>query len=405
MTATMTATVQRRLESIYRRVVFIVFCVTAWFAIPGTFWPHAVLDVLHIPVPRELVWAAFAFQLAFLVSMYTLPVLLDWRRYIFNAVLGGNCSHRFGHVLVDRLSPANRSIGGWHGLWRTHYGRSDSWIAVTHLVLRCYASSKFRGRESSMKSLPPKSAERLRTLCLRAGYLLLIVVALLGIVVWEKFYHEYPQQLPENDALAEFKYGSIGTEEAGGVPYWIWQILPQVFPEHLPGPGGYASLGMVWEAGSEMPVGFTKRRIGYDRVGINCAACHTGSYRLETPAGSSVTEVVAGAPATRLDVQGYLHFLSACAQDPRFNADNILGAIAYNHKLSALDKALYRYLLIPGTKKALQQQAEGARWQLSRPPWGAGRIDPFNPVKFGMLKMNPAADPTVGNSDMMLSGK
>ena len=43
----------------------------------------------------------------------------------------------------------------------------------------------------------------------------------------------------------------------------------------------------------------------------------------------------------------------------------------------------------------------GARWQLSRPPWGAGRIDPFNPVKFGMLKMNPAADPTVGNSDMM----
>ena len=252
-----------------------------------------------------------------------------------------------------------------------------------------------------MKSLPPQSAARLRTLCLRALYALLIVLALIGGLVWEKFFHEYPQTLPENDALAEFKYGSIGTEESGGVPYWIWQVLPQVFPEHLPGPGGYAALGMVWETGSEMPVGFTKRHIGYERVGINCAACHTGSYRLETPAGSSVTEVVPGAPATRLDVQGYLHFLSACARDPRFNADNILGAITYHHKLSALDTALYRYVLIPGTKKALQQQADDALWQLSRPPWGSGRIDPFNPVKFGMLKMNPAADPTVGNSDMM----
>lgn len=253
-----------------------------------------------------------------------------------------------------------------------------------------------------MKSLPPKTAAKIRTFWWRCLAVLLIGLALLGGLVWEKFFHQYPQTLPINDELAEFKYGSIGTEEAGGIPYWIWQVLPQVFPEHLPGPGGYASLGMVWEAGSEMPVGFTKRHIGYERVGINCAACHTGSYRLAMPGGgSTVTTVVPGAPAVRLDVQGYLQFLSACAQDPRFNADNILSAIAYNHKMSALDKVIYRYALIPGTKKALQQQATEAKWQQTRPPWGAGRIDPFNPVKFGMLKMDPAADPTVGNSDMM----
>lgn len=77
-----------KLESIYRLVVFAVFCLTAWFTIPGIFWPHAVLDVLGTPVPRELVWAGFAFQLVFLVSLYSLPVLIDWQRYLFNAVLG-----------------------------------------------------------------------------------------------------------------------------------------------------------------------------------------------------------------------------------------------------------------------------------------------------------------------------
>ena len=38
---------------------------------------------------------------------------------------------------------------------------------------------------------------------------------------------------------------------------------------------------------------------------------------------------------------------------------------------------------------------------LQRPVWGPGRIDPFNPVKFGMLGMDPTQDHTIGNSDMM----
>jgi hypothetical protein len=35
----------------------------------------------------------------------------------------------------------------------------------------------------------------------------------------------------------------------------------------------------------------------------------------------------------------------------------------------------------------------------SRPDWGRGRIDPFNPVKFGILRQ--PVDQTIGNSDMM----
>ena len=253
-----------------------------------------------------------------------------------------------------------------------------------------------------MKSLPPKAAKRFKIWCLRL--LLLTVVALIAIscYVWEKLYHVYPQEFSGEVANAEFKYGSIGVEEDGGIPYWIWVVLPRIFPEYLPSPGGYTSLGILWEPGSEMPVGFSKRRIGYERVGINCAICHTGSYRTLSEVGvRSNTEIVVGGPAIRFDPQGYVTFLSACANDARFNPETILKAIQYNTQLSWDDQQLYRYLLIPGTKKALLKQEKEGRWMSQRPPWGPGRIDPFNPVKFGMLGMDAKNDSTIGNSDML----
>ncbi len=101
-----------------------------------------------------------------------------------------------------------------------------------------------------------------------------------GYYGWYKFFREEPQ--PEwMTATPEmrFKYGSIGGERDAGIPYWIFYVLPRMFPEKLPGPGGYASLGVSWEQGKELPIGFTKKTIGFPRVGNNCAACHTTNYR------------------------------------------------------------------------------------------------------------------------------
>jgi hypothetical protein len=111
--------------------------------------------------------------------------------------------------------------------------------------------------------------------------------------------------------------------------------------------------------------------------------------------------LVTAGPANRFDPQGYLGFLSRCAQDPRFNADTLMQAIEYNVDMSWLDRELYRRLLIPATRKALQKQSQASVWMTSRPAWLHGRIDPFNPVKFAMLGMDPRKDGTVGNSDMM----
>ena len=100
---------------------------------------------------------------------------------------------------------------------------------------------------------------------LKITLLLLIVLGLIGAYVgWYKFFRD--EGIPEwitNDPDMRFKYGSIGAEHEVGLPYWIWYVIPRVFPDKFPGPGGYTSLGIQWEEGQEIPIGFTKRVIGF----------------------------------------------------------------------------------------------------------------------------------------------
>jgi len=224
--------------------------------------------------------------------------------------------------------------------------------------------------------------------------IVILLVGGVGYLAWYNLLREVPTyyESPEE----HFKYGSIGTENAEGIPYWIWFVLPRLFPEYLPGNGGYTSLGFTWEEGKETPVGISKKTIGFPRQGITCAVCHHSTYR-EKPEDKPT--IVLAAPSNKFDPQSFLRFTFACANDPRFTSDYILDGISYNHQFSWLEKQLYRYLIIPQTKKAIIKQQESYAWMDSRPNWGPGRIDPFNPFKFRNLGL--PIDDTIGNSDMM----
>jgi len=216
-----------------------------------------------------------------------------------------------------------------------------------------------------------------------------------GLFAYDRFFREEPAPFFASDE-EHFLYGSIGTEAEQGVPYWIWLVLPRVFPEHLPRPGGYASLGLLGVDGHEMPIGFSKVTVGFPRVGINCAVCHAASLRA-TP--TDPPTIYPAGPSHQTTEQQYLRFLFACASDPRFTADTLLAEIARNVTLSTIDSLLYRFVIIPGTKRALLQLQERDAWMRRNPDWGRGRIDPFNPVKFTTLKQ--PVDTTIGNSDMV----
>src|SRR3546814_19924716 len=94
-----------------------------------------------------------------------------------------------------------------------------------------------------------------------------------------------------------------------------------MFPEKLPGPGGYAAFGVAWEAGQELPVGFTKKVVGFPRVANTCATCHVASYRKRPDENPTF---VVGGPNHTLNLAAFFRFLVDCAKDPRFNADNIM---------------------------------------------------------------------------------
>jgi hypothetical protein len=224
---------------------------------------------------------------------------------------------------------------------------------------------------------------------------LLALAAVIAYGAWYKLFREVDQRFAQTSE--QFAYGSIGSESAEGIPYEIWRVLPEMFPKYLPGPGGYTSLGFFQEKGRETPVGFTKKTVGFPRVSFNCAACHSATFRT---ARNGPRRLVLTAPATTADPQGYIRFLIAAGADPRFTPDNVLKAIARHTKLSWIDRQLYRYVIIPRTRDALREQKRRFRWTNPRPDWGPGRIDPFNPVKFHQLGIDPAEDHTIGNSDM-----
>lgn len=146
---------------------------------------------------------------------------------------------------------------------------------------------------------------RKRSLMRKLSIVLAVVIvltAVAGVIGWYKLFRELPQPdwvtaTPE----MRFKYGSIGGEHDAGIPYWLVMVLPRMFPEYLPGQGGYASLGVPWEQGQELPVGFTKKVIGFPRVANNCAVCHTATFRKKE--NENPTFVVAG-PGHTTNVEG-----------------------------------------------------------------------------------------------------
>lgn len=240
---------------------------------------------------------------------------------------------------------------------------------------------------------PPTSVEIYERRRVRIA---LIIVAVTIVAVAAYFYWSFhPNHPVEYAEITEhFKYGSIGSEPANGIPYWIFKVMPDMFPERLPGQG-YASLGLIEEPGRDLPIGFSKRRVIIDRVGLNCAVCHSGTVR-ETPGSQPI--VILGMPAHRLELENYIRFLTAAALDPRFTTDNVMTFIEARTKLGPVERFIYR-MSIPLTREALIEQGARLEFINKRPDWGPGRVDTFNPYKAIQFHWPMDQDDSIGTSD------
>jgi mono/diheme cytochrome c family protein len=185
------------------------------------------------------------------------------------------------------------------------------------------------------------------------------------------------------DIEEHFKYGSTGGEHESGFPYWIFQAMPKVCAEHLPGPG-YASLGMLYEKDHDLPVGMSKRRYqGIDRTFLNCAVCHTSTVR-DTP--QSPAKLYVGMPANTFDIMAFQKFFFACGKDPKFSKEYVIPTVrqllqAQGEDLDLIDRYLVYPVAIWLMRERLLMLAGRFEWVNRQNDWGPGRVDTFNAAK------------------------
>jgi mono/diheme cytochrome c family protein len=221
----------------------------------------------------------------------------------------------------------------------------------------------------------------------------LVLAGFFGYGLWYYLLRAVPDPVIA-DPEENFKYGVIGLGIDARIPYYLWRVLPGMFRDKLP-EGGMASLGLLQEPGHELPVGFSKRQIGYPSIEPNCALCHTSSYRRN--AGDHPV-IVPGSPAHELDLESFQNFLYESAADPRFTTENVLRAIEKVQSLGRFEKQVYRFVILPAAKRGLLKQRAEYVWQKLRPRQGRGRTDTFNPTKFNVFHMPD--DGTIGTVDL-----
>ena len=262
-------------------------------------------------------------------------------------------------------------------------------------------------------------AQRFSIVC--AG--LVLIIFLIATLVYWRYVAETPVDYASD--AEHFKYGSIGSDSDGGIPYWIWRVLPQLCTDHLPDPAafkalpveqqtglaGYRQLGFLVEEGKDRPIGFSKRQVLLDLVGLNCAVCHTSTVRVSEGMdpgkiypgtyptyldGSKERALVLGMPANTMNLQAYFGFLFNCAADPHFTVDNVMSYIAANTKLGLVERIFYRQA-IPVLRERLLLRRGQLGFFTQMPPFGSGRVDTFNPYK--AMVFGFPYDGTIGTAD------
>ena len=136
---------------------------------------------------------------------------------------------------------------------------------------------------------------------------------------------------------------------------------------------------------------------GIEFVGLNCAVCHTATYRGSATEPPEKATVQVGMPAHQLDLLAYFKFLFDCAGDGRFTVDNVLGAMDAQEKLSTIERVIYT-IAVPRVRQETLRLAALAQFMIDHPS-GSGRIDTFTPYKTMTSAFRNMAGSSVGNAD------
>ena len=381
-------------ERWFGRIVWIGILLNLCFAIPAMFAPDMLLASLDLPPQTSMLWLQNVGMLLVALCIFYAPSAVAPARHPAHTklvVLSRWIASGFWFMLLRQSAPA----GVVRPMLITDFTLGVLLAILLNPALSPQDRVSLRSSMQAVASLGGWLKRAWNTTWVKAACgVVLVAGGLFGFGLWYYLLRAEPDSIQATPA-EHFKHGAIGLSTQSRLPYYIWKVLPAMFPEKLPGPGGYSSFGFIFEPGQELPIGFSLRRIGYPALEANCSLCHTGTYRMSP---SDTPKVTLGAPAHSLDLQSFQHFLFACASDPRFTPANVLKAIKKVHHTSWFEGLVYRFMIIPVTKHGLLAQKAAYAWQASRPPQGRGRVDTFNPTKFNVYHL--PEDHSIGTVDL-----
>lgn len=220
-----------------------------------------------------------------------------------------------------------------------------------------------------------------------------------------------------------FRYGAIGTEAGGGVPYWIFRALPRMFRDRFGPTGDWSKFGLkdpdddeYYSSYHELPRGVVlttpEANLGGTRIGLdfqvvafNCATCHRGEY-LDTQGNPHFVD---GMPNTQIDAAGYKRAVIQSFRDERFNTVSVISAInellALEHakrhffpgsqeptpsELSPVECAAYALIVAQAKKTAFDKPID---WLDLRAENGPGRLDAFGALRYEFLGYSSIEQP------------
>ena len=88
--------------------------------------------------------------------------------------------------------------------------------------------------------------------------LLGLAVAVAGLIAGARLLRNSTVYYPDN--IEHFERGSIGADEGSGLPYWVWQALPRLFPAEFDGHLDYRAFGFLYRTDrngrqEDLPIG------------------------------------------------------------------------------------------------------------------------------------------------------
>jgi hypothetical protein len=228
----------------------------------------------------------------------------------------------------------------------------------------------------------------------------------------------------KRDIVWLFRYAPTGAEATGGTPYWIYRVMPSLFPKHFDHKGDYSKFGLekpddddYYTSYHELPRGLvlsdTTLHIGGNdvgfrlkRVSFNCATCHRGEYlRTDGP-----RVLVDGMPNSNIDTSGFKLAMFSAMREPGFNETRVLGAIDEliakerartgipgPTKLTPVERFIYKLVIAESKRFA---QAKPLEWITKRPENGLGRLDAFGALRFEFMGHDPESDDTLAVVDL-----